>query len=71
MLAEIAREHGYATVAYSENPYVTGYFGLDQGFDAFREAWPTDALASGQEIAPDLDTEALLRGARQSARALS
>ena len=67
LLAEIAREHGYATVAYSENPYVTGYFGLDQGFDVFREAWPTDALASGQEIAPDLDTEAEIESALREA----
>jgi len=69
LLAEIAHDHGYATVAYSENPYVTRYFGLDQGFDSFREAWPIDALASGQEIAPDLDTEAEIESALREAAA--
>lgn len=63
LLAEVARAHGYATVAYSENPYVTGYFGLDQGFDRFREAWPTSALRDGLAPVADFESEAAIRGA--------
>jgi len=36
LLAEVAREAGYRTRGYSENPYVTPAFGFDRGFDDFQ-----------------------------------
>ena len=34
-LAEVLREHGYTTGAFTEGGYAKGEFGLDQGFDVF------------------------------------
>lgn len=34
-LAEVLREHGYATAAFSGNPYVSPSYGLDPGFTRF------------------------------------
>lgn len=38
-IAEILRESGYRTFAYSNNPWVSIYTGLHQGFDNFEEGW--------------------------------
>ena len=35
LLAEVARDAGYRTRGYSENPYITPAFGFDRGFDDF------------------------------------
>lgn len=53
LLAEIARDAGFATAAYSENPYVTPYFGLAQGFARFEEAFPVAAHLEGRELPSD------------------
>lgn len=66
LLPEIARDAGYRTRAYSENPFVTSAFGFDRGFDAFEaplahaefqrasqdfeHADPTEALAQMQQF---------------------
>ena len=34
-LAELLRDRGYATAAFTEGGYASGVFGLDQGFDRF------------------------------------
>ncbi len=60
LLAERARASGYRTFGYSENPYVTPYFGLAQGFDRFDEAYPTEALRAGLEPAAEIDSSARL-----------
>lgn len=64
LLAEIARQRGLATFAYSENPFITRYFGFDQGFDEFEEAFPVSAREQGRELPADHDSagriEALL-----------
>jgi arylsulfatase A-like enzyme len=36
LLPETLQEHGYETIALSANPWVSGYHGLDQGFEVFR-----------------------------------
>ncbi len=56
LLSEQARDAGFRTFGYSENPYVTRYFGLAQGFDVFEEAYPTEALEAGRELSPDIDS---------------
>ena len=61
LLAERARAAGYRTFGYSENPYVTHYFGLAQGFDVFEEAYPVEALRDGKEMSTEIDTEERLR----------
>lgn len=38
-LAEILRNAGYATLGWSDNPYVGGATNLVQGFDEFTEVW--------------------------------
>ncbi|MEZ4279056.1 MAG: sulfatase [Myxococcota bacterium] len=58
LLAEHAREGGFATYAYSENPFITGHFGFDRGFDHFEEAFPVAAHGRGHELAADHDTGA-------------
>ncbi len=60
LIAETAREQGVATLAYSENPYVTHYFGLDQGFDVFEEAFPVSAYEQGRELGEAFDSAARL-----------
>jgi len=64
LLAETARDRGFATLAYSENPFITHYFGFDQGFEHFEEAFPVDAHRLGEELPSDHDSpgriEALL-----------
>ncbi len=56
LIAETAKENGFGTYAYSENPYVTGYFGLDQGFEVFEETFPVSLLMRGEEIDPQFDS---------------
>ncbi|MBJ17947.1 MAG: hypothetical protein GY910_13015 [bacterium] len=52
-IAETARDHGLATLGYSETPYVTADFGLSQGFDFFEEVPRTDTLHSRNgKVAP-------------------
>jgi arylsulfatase A-like enzyme len=34
-LAEVLREHGYRTAAFTDGGYVHPYYGMDQGFDVF------------------------------------
>ena len=58
LLAEIARERGFSTYAYSENPFITGHFGFHQGFDHFEEAFPVEAHGEGRELAADHDSAA-------------
>lgn len=58
LIAETARESGYQTFAYSENPYVTRYFGLAQGFDVFDETYPHSDLMQGKELSADVDSAA-------------
>ena len=43
MLAERARQSGYRTFAYSENPYISEELGFDQGFARFEESFERDA----------------------------
>lgn len=62
LLAEAATSEGYGTWGYSENPYVTGYFGMNQGFEVFEEAYPIDVLRSGEEPGEGLETAAALAG---------
>lgn len=54
LIAETARDHGFSTLAYSENPYVTEDFGLHQGFEVFEEVFPVIVdrrrRGDGQEI---------------------
>lgn len=61
LLAEVAKASGFGTGAYSENPHVTRYFGLDQGFDDFEEAFPVADYSDGRELAPDHDSAARIR----------
>jgi len=56
LIAETAKEEGFGTYAYSENPYVTPYFGLDQGFEVFEETFPVSLLERGEEIDPQFDS---------------
>ena len=35
--AEVFRSHGYRTAAFSNNPWVSATYGMDQGFDSFYE----------------------------------
>ena len=56
MIAESALERGFATLAYSENPYVTPYFGLDQGFEVFDEAFPVSHHLQRKELGADFDS---------------
>lgn len=58
LIAETAQASGYQTFAYSENPYVTEYFGLAQGFDVFDETYPLTDLRRGKELSPDVDSAA-------------
>jgi arylsulfatase A-like enzyme len=39
LLAQVARAAGYRTYGYSENPYVSRDFALDEGFDVFDPAF--------------------------------
>ncbi len=55
LIAEIARERGFSTFAYSENPFITRHFGFHQGFDHFEEAFPIDAHGEGRELAAGHD----------------
>jgi arylsulfatase A-like enzyme len=43
-LAVMLRDDGFATAAFSENPYVTADNGFDRGFDVFREYFPRALL---------------------------
>jgi arylsulfatase A-like enzyme len=43
-LASSLRRAGFATAAFSENPYVTATFGFDHGFDEFYEYFPKALL---------------------------
>ena len=45
-------------MAYSENPFFTSGFGLDQGFDAFFESFPLDAFVKNQKEFPEMASEA-------------
>ncbi|MEE2673028.1 MAG: sulfatase [Myxococcota bacterium] len=47
LLPEVAREAGYRTRGYSENPYITPAFGFDRGFDDF------DAVLAYQDFKRD------------------
>ena len=38
-LAEVLREHGYATTGICENPMLSALRGYDQGFDCYFEPW--------------------------------
>ena len=60
LISETARDKGFATLAYSENPYVTHDFGLAQGFEVFEEAFPAIDYRRRREIDPDLDSAARL-----------
>lgn len=70
LLAEEARAAGYSTWGYSENPYVTDYFGLTQGFDVFIEALPTSEIDVAHSFDPPTDAgERLSALTREIARA--
>jgi arylsulfatase A-like enzyme len=45
-LARVLQREGIRTAAFSENPYVTRDFGLETGFDEFREYFPYEVLQS-------------------------
>ncbi len=55
MLAEVLREHGFRTVAVTENAWVSPRFGFSQGFDVYRydgrHSLPGTAAASLAELA--------------------
>jgi arylsulfatase len=55
LIAETAQKEGFATLGYSENPYVTRYFGLHQGFDVFEEAFPVSAHLERRELGVNFD----------------
>jgi arylsulfatase A-like enzyme len=38
-IAEVLRDAGYATVAFSENPWVSRRTSLGRGFDEFHHVW--------------------------------
>jgi arylsulfatase A-like enzyme len=38
-LAEVFRDHGYATGAFTCNPWIAAHTGLDQGFQTLRPTW--------------------------------
>ncbi len=68
LLPEVAREHGYRTYAYTENPYVAEAFGFRQGFDEFDEALSlVSLLVAGGEI-PRPDSSAAIERAAAFAR---
>ncbi len=69
LLAERARAAGYRTFGYSENPYVTPYFGLAQGFEYFDEAYPTEDLRAGREPATKIDSSARIAALLEAATA--
>jgi len=56
-LAEILREAGLRTAAFSENPFVTRHFGLDTGFETFHEYFPHRAFEAQPFDFPRRDTE--------------
>ena len=44
-IASLLLEAGLETAGFSENPYVTRQFGIDSGFQVFREYFPYSSLA--------------------------
>jgi arylsulfatase len=60
LITEAARESGFATVGYSENPYITEYFGFHRGFDVFEEAFPVSLHLKRGQLADDFDSGARL-----------
>lgn len=69
LLAEIARERGFSTFAYSENPFITHHFGFHRGFDHFEEAYPVEAHGEGLELAIDHDSAARIEAVLDRAAA--
>jgi len=63
MLAERVRAAGYRTYGYSENPFITGTFRFDRGFDRFDAVFPHESFAQNQIDVPEIDTEAQLQRA--------
>jgi arylsulfatase A-like enzyme len=68
LIAESAQEHGFRTYAYSENPYVTGTFGLSQGFEEADEALSLPAIIAARGHIPEVDSEARIAKAIAFAR---
>jgi len=67
LIAETARDAGYRTFGYSENPYVTRYFGMAQGFDVFGEVYPTSNLRTGRELPENIDSAARMKSMIEAA----
>ena len=44
-IASLLLDAGLETAGFSENPYVTRQFGIDSGFQVFREYFPYSSLA--------------------------
>ncbi|MFQ5416033.1 MAG: sulfatase [Myxococcota bacterium] len=62
-LAERARDAGYRTYAYSENPFITPTFSFDRGFSGFDAVFPHEVFARGQSAEHDFGTREGIRRA--------
>ena len=63
MLAERVKGVGYRTYGYSENPFITGTFRFERGFDSFDAVFPHASFANDQLRVPEIDTQQHLRAA--------
>ena len=55
-LASLLGSAGFATAGFSENPYVTGDFGFNQGFASFREYQPWESYRRAENAYTHPDT---------------
>jgi arylsulfatase len=62
LLAESARDNGFTTLAYSENPYITATFGFTQGFQLFDDSFPGLTYLRTNELEPGFDPASRIAG---------
>jgi arylsulfatase A-like enzyme len=70
-VAEAFLEAGFHTAGFSENPYVTSDFGIDQGFEHFKEYCSFADFQAGSEALIKIDTPGMYEDARQWIQSVS
>lgn len=69
LVSETAQAAGFATLAYSENPFVTDDFGLAQGFEYFEEVFPVEDYRQQKDLDPTIDSGTRLAAILEKAAA--